>query len=519
MEMSRPDPSGVRAPRPWGRRERLLIALNVAAMILLAIGVVIAVNVAGDRLLKSHPSWRHDWSEERLNTLSPETLATLSSLERPVRVVHFYRPLTRAEAFIALRTQQLLEHYALESDRIALEIVDPDRDPARADQVIAELSLAPGGGAAASNVTVFLCGSNRKDVPQRDVARLTPGNPRAKPPEEPQIATYNAEEPFTQALRSVTDERQAVIYWLEGHGETDMQDNTSQTGVSEIVRAMGRDNFKLDRLNLGSRDVPADADVILAHGPRRSPSREESAKLEDYLERGGKLFLVADAFVDLAGWSPVLEPYGIALSNSDMVTFEQPSRCANLDPEVPVVTEGYSPTHPITRELYDLKIATVWPRTRPLVVKHDRREAHVEPIVFTSTMGWGERYRETDRPGERRPNGRFDSDDEVRGPIGLVVASEEIRASGAKTRVVVAGDADFSRNSWLTAGANRELFENALGWLADRSRAIGIRPRQGSQRLVILTKPLLSSLFYGAGLALPGFVLLLGCVVLLYRRK
>jgi ABC-type uncharacterized transport system involved in gliding motility auxiliary subunit len=517
MEVT-PEPSGEReVDRGWDRRARLLVALNVAAMMLLAVGVAVALNVAGDRLVRAHPSWRGDWSEEALNTLSPETLETLRTLSKRVRIVHFYRPAPGdvAEIEVAVRVQMLLEDYARQSDQIELEIVDVLRNPRRAQEVVAELGLSTSGGDSQTlNVTVFLSGSQRKDVIQRDVARILPADHRVKPPREAQIVSYNAEEPFTQAIRAVTDERAATVYWLEGHGEAPLEDATAQTGVSRAARAMRRDNFRIQPLNLAASEVPLDADVLVAFGPTRGPGPGEAETIRAFLGKGGKLLLLADPGYELSEWNSVIADYGVRFTDPDVVVWDVQS-FSIPEPQVPVVIGGYSFSHPVTRALFEQRTPSVWPQARPLVVSRDRREVQVEALVFSSAHpgAWGERLRGTGR------NGRYDEGEETPGPLNLLVACDERHPSGARTRLVVGGDTDFARNAYFEAFGNRDLLENAMNWLADRSRSTGIKPNLGAPRKVIVTAPVASTFFWGTALAMPGFILLLGGVILWSRRR
>jgi ABC-type uncharacterized transport system involved in gliding motility auxiliary subunit len=91
-----------------------------------------------------------------------------------------------------------------------------------------------------------------------------------------------------------------------------------------------------------------------------------------------------------------------------------------------------------------------------------------------------------------------------RGPISIAAAASAPVATppaggkpGAETpteelqkldsRVVVFGDSDFASNVALGISGNRDLFMNAVNWLAQQENLIAIRPKEPDDRRVSMT--------------------------------
>jgi ABC-type uncharacterized transport system involved in gliding motility auxiliary subunit len=53
--------------------------------------------------------------------------------------------------------------------------------------------------------------------------------------------------------------------------------------------------------------------------------------------------------------------------------------------------------------------------------------------------------------------------------------------------VVVFGDSDFASNLALGTSGNRDLFMNAVSWLAQQENLIAIRPKEADDRRVSMT--------------------------------
>jgi ABC-type uncharacterized transport system involved in gliding motility auxiliary subunit len=66
-------------------------------------------------------------------------------------------------------------------------------------------------------------------------------------------------------------------------------------------------------------------------------------------------------------------------------------------------------------------------------------------------------------------------------------ASKTDEAPKPETRLAVIGDSDFAANFALGIQGNRDLFMNAINWLAQQENLIAIRPREASDRRITLT--------------------------------
>jgi ABC-type uncharacterized transport system involved in gliding motility auxiliary subunit len=83
---------------------------------------------------------------------------------------------------------------------------------------------------------------------------------------------------------------------------------------------------------------------------------------------------------------------------------------------------------------------------------------------------------------------------------------------------VVFGDSDFASNSGLGVPGNRDLFMNAVSWLAQQENLISIRPRDPDDRRVTLTAQAQTAVFWLSLFIIPGLLLLAG-VQTWWRRR
>src|SRR5262249_60870551 len=94
---------------------------------------------------------RADWTKAKIYSLSETTKKILANLKKPVRVTVF---MTRGSRLFA-PVREVLSRYKELSPNIQVEELDPERNPARAEQLVKEFGIR-------QSTVVFRSGAQRK---------------------------------------------------------------------------------------------------------------------------------------------------------------------------------------------------------------------------------------------------------------------------------------------------------------------------------------------------------------------
>ncbi len=173
-------------------------------------------------------------------------------------------------------------------------------------------------------------------------------------------------------------------------------------------------------------------------------------------------------------------------------------RLLGTDETVPVAVSY--PSHPIVR---DLDLLTAFPLARSVsAVSGGVGGRFSQAFVETSANSWAETDMKAVLGG-----GKVSLDEakgDKRGPVSIAAAASapvtKPPADGkagaekpgeetekAESRVAVFGDSDFASNVALGISGNRDLFMNAVAWLAQQENLIAIRPKEADDRRVSMT--------------------------------
>jgi len=256
-----------------------------------------------------------------------------------------------------------------------------------------------------------------------------------------------------------------TAYWTIGHGETTFEDYDATTGMSDIARELRNDGYRLKTLDLAaSPSVPEDCAVLVVSGARDPFSRIERSRLQGFLETGGRLLALAAGGPN-AGVGATLADWGVKMLPFTAVS---PRTLGGAD----VVVTDFA-DHRITAPLKGC--TAVFGEAAPLKQVQGRNETEFTALALTDDRAWGESDT-TARPWT------FDPVAEPKGPLVLAAALER-GGQAAKdlvlrpTRLVVIGDASFVSNGALAsrANANRDLFLNAVSWLAGLDAPTAVR--------------------------------------------
>ena len=459
---------------------------GAAVMILLALGIVVFANA-----LSFRHSTRWDLTENRRNTLSPQTIQVLKTLKVPVEAIAFFRTDTPGKR----TAEDLLGQYASYSGgKLLWRIEDTDKAP----------GLAREYGVESYGTVVFKAAgaSGAKTEKVLDAE----------------------EEKLTNALVKLTRAGKRTVYVLKGHGEREIG-STDRAGFSQAKEQMEKANYEVKELVLAREaKVPDDASVVIVPGPRTDLFPQETQALDAYIGRGGKVFFMATPF-QAEGMRAYLEKYGIVLDDDVVIELNPIGQLFGVGPLVPIVNQYDQ--HPITKDLAG--VMTLFPLTRSVeAAQAPPKGESIQSLAKTSTQSWGETDKSVFEKGEAKPD-----PGEKRGPltVALVATVDAVAApppeakesaeakKSSKARIVVVGTADFASNQFLGAQGNRDFFLNVVSWLAEEEDLLSVRAKDTRQNPIMLTSAQSNIVLWLPLAVLPGAVVVCGIFAMGRRSR
>ena len=497
-------------PPSFSNGRRWTIGLNV----LVSIGTAFALVLMANYLAARH-AHRLQWTSENPNQLTPLTLRLLQGLTNQIHIVVFFDK----QNVLYSSVSALLKEYQLACPRLHVQYVDYVRNPGTAQLIKDRYKTAFPGDEFTKNLVLFDCNGARKIVYEKELSGLDyVGILEGK--KEIKRTKFNGELLFTSAVVNVTEAKRPKAYFLEGHREMNPQ-NDDTTGCSKLMLLLQQQNIQTGVLQLGSRDVPADCNLLLIAGPQTAFEPAELEKIDRYLDQGGRLLVLLNN-IGRSGLETVLKDWGLRIGD-DMVceTQANPKVAGGMSAELKIVVTNYpSPGHPITRPLLRSQLVLYSPRSisQQPAAKPDADGARVAELAASNENGLALLIDRDGRPYQ-------DPLRERRGAIPVIAAVEKGSVQGISTdrgatRIVVAGDSLFLSNGLIDYLANSDFAGLAINWLLDRTQLMGgIAPRQVKEyRLVMTHRQILAVRWLLLG-GLPGTVLLLGTLVWWRRRR
>jgi len=466
---------------------RVLYRAGSVASVLLVLGILV---LAG--LLANWRPMRWDTTFEQAQSLSPVSTALLKEVTQPLSLTVFL-----AEgAGERQGAKEVLQLYTYHNPQVSYRFVDPEREPLKAQQA---------GYRFAGNVLLDYQGRR-------------------------QMADQTDENAITNALRKVLKKERQKVYFLAGHGERDL-DDPKPGGFQVAKKALDNEGYEVESLNLLSRGaVPQDAAVVIVAGPKKPLLSTEMQALKAYLEKGGRLFIMLEAFED-GGLKGFLAGYGVDLDNGLILDVNQVSQSLGLSAVMPLVSQ-YGPSK-ITQDFKNL--VTIYPMARPLILRKDHPD--VSLLALATTMSTS--YEKLGKEWIKDEKAAFDAKTDKKGPFTLA-AQVEIKLApvkgepapkggqgqagekqpappeGSTTYLVVFGDADFAANSFFNLFGNGDLFLNTTNFLARAMEQITVRGA-GKAQLLTLKSGQIWALFLASLVGAPLVMLVVG--IWAYRRR
>lgn len=443
----------------------------------LALPALVGIFLLGQAVLDGR-AWRLDLTPEKRYTLSTRARTVLGALETDVRVLAFLRAQDPRNPAI----RDLLRQVRGAGPRVRVDVVDVNRSPA----------LAREYGVDSYGALVVESAGRRRVF----------SNPR--------------EEILVAAVLQVTRQHRRTVAWIVGHGEGDPTSNDRRRGYSTARAFLENEYYEVTPVSLLGDDVPVGTAVAVVAGPAKDFLPEELDALERYLDRPGNALVMLDP-LRTPELARRLERFQVRLPPQLVV-----------DPRARLFGGEYltmqvrpaSQAHPILAPLEAPPLFSL-PRSIELPPV-DVPGIAVQPLLETGPDSWA-----TADTGVLRTGAvDFEAGRDRRGPI---VVGAEVRfttptepgAAPSQGRLVILGNADFANNFFIEYLGNKDLFVNAVGWLARDPQAIGSRPSRQAPGVnqFFVSAEAGDRLFWLTAVAQPALFALVGVVLVVRRRR
>jgi ABC-type uncharacterized transport system involved in gliding motility auxiliary subunit len=459
------DPERVRA---FFTGRQVKYGSNSVIFTIAVLGILVVVNFLG---YKYSTKW--DLTEDKDNTLAPETIQALKTLPGKVSAIAFFSPQTpRTQADGLLSNLK-----ANSSGNFDYKFVDPVADPITANQY----KITTDG-------TIVLTLNNQTE----------------------QVKLVSEEEVVTSIIKLINPTQHAV-YFLTGHGEHDPM-ATDDASFGQVKTVLESKNYLVNTLNLiANPSIPTNAEEIIIAGPQKPLSADEVKLLKQFVD-GGKSIIVLEDPTILTQFGTDPDPlavylqtdWGIDLSNDFVVD-------PNSQTPSQAVANEYG-DHPIVKKLAGM--ITIFPSSRSVVAAQTPpQNVTLTSLVLTAQTAWGE----MDLAGLQQNKVNYDAGIDVAGPVPLAVAGSNSATNG---RVVVIGNSNFAITKNYSAYGNGDFMINSIDWAAQQDKLISLTPKKVTQRILVPPQNIVMNLLVlGSIFLMPGLILIAGIVVWVQRKK
>jgi len=445
--------------------QQVLTGANFAIYTLVVIAIIVLVN-----WFVSNHDQRWDMTPNKKYSLSQQTRKILKDLNRDVTIFAFDRQRNFGER------RDVLGMYSTASNRVKIEYVDPDRQPARAK----EFGIRSYG-------TVVVAAGERHMEAQGDT-----------------------EEGITNALVRVLKGKRTACF-ITTHGERKL-DGTERDGYDKFKTQLGNENYQTETLPfLQKLDIPTDCTMLVIAGPQNDYLPPETDAINKYMQNGGRALVMLDAGVDLPNLVKMVGDWGPKAQN-DLVIDENPvAQIFGTEPYMPLIVKYGS--NPIVQPLNGR--ATLFPISRSFDVGGSSKPgASNDSLCETSPESYGVPDWTPKMTQIRH------SPKDIKGPLTVAVAGSVPGAGAEKKegRFVALGTSLVATNSFLNFQSNRDFVMNSINWLSADEDLISIRATPPeSQHLNMNAQAMRRVLILGV-FGIPILIVLAGVLVWWQRR-
>jgi len=440
--------------------------------------VIILLGILG---LVNYLSFKHplsiDFTESKINSLSNNSKKFLNSLGK--EEVSFRVYVNREQRN---QVHPLLDLYNIEIKNLKLSYIDPDLDP---------LQLKNDGVERYGTLVIELAGRKK-------------------------LINEFSEKKITKTIFELKRNREIHLLILNGQDELETEDR-GPNGLSSLFQDLKQEGYFVQLADLnGLKKIDTGFSAVLILGPRKKYTKTKLSILKNYARSGGRFLLALDPEFDESkdhGLGELAKLYGVKFHNS--LVLDQSSQSFGLDASIPIIT-NFSTIHNITKGFYGKVFF-------PLVQAVSKVESMESPFRvdgLVSSSEFPKSWEETDLKSVMSGKVDFNEESDKKGPIALMMASQEVRVKKMprpRMKMIAMGSSRPLINAYYNQGQGRDLILRSLAWLIEADDSLRLEKDYSSGNKIILNQVHMSLLFYLCMIFIPLSLLL--CAAWFFRRR
>jgi gliding motility-associatede transport system auxiliary component len=494
---------------------RVRIALNIGVQIALAAVIVFLLNYLSFERFK-----RWDLSHNRKYTLSPLTRRVLGSLKKELKIYVFSSPRGNKSpgAELFTDTEALLKEYQYAGGhRVRVESIDPYLNLTRMLELRDKYKF--GAKDSTDNMVLLDYDGRQKSIPTATMADYADGD-AFDSDQPPVVKDFRGEQVITSALIQLTEEKQAKIGLISGHGELPVTDDAN---LGRFRSALEHQNIVLQELGLEGLDkIPTELTALILAGPQYDLTEHDAAILHQYWEEGGRLLILLSGRAKTPVLDNLLTQLGISPATDLIVSNFQ------TQTEDKMTLDVYTHFLGVTPFLKPLAgVIGFFPGGSRSI---DVNEAKLKESGIRATKAlspaidsyWGEK----DDFLTNNADPVFHPGVDLKPPLTIGWALEkgavedqsiQVRSS---SRLVVIGNTDFIRDECLNRSVpDTNFLLLCINWLSDRQTLLAIPPKEMPIYTLDLKPGQLDQIVFIVVAGIPMLAAVLGTLVWVARRR
>ena len=388
--------------------------------------------------VKQNISW--DFTSAQRYTLSSQSTSILQSLEKEIDIRAYFS----IDSSDRLQFIELAKGIEAQTDKINIELIDPQKEPLRAEQ---------------DNIIVKY------------------GTLIVESGEHQQRIEYSiSEENLINTIVQVNSGTKHLICFSTGLDEISLEDPFANEAMGLIYQSLTAQNYAVKQVSWLEATIPSDCEVFVVGGPRKDIPKTQASRLKDYLLQGGQAFLLLDPIFH-NDFSKELNNLGLKVGDDFILENNPKYQIQGGDPTFVILDEASIVPHPMfqmsnqTLLLQGLRSV----QAIPIEETTDASESITSgELVYTSKNSWAEsNYLE--QLGTPEPNPETD----VLGPVPILSMSTIQKEDSPPSHLIFLGGSTLVLNELVgISPANRDFFLNIIAWLVKEEAQINQRANE-----------------------------------------